>query len=193
MRIAMLPMPMRERMVFAGAIADRHGQRLAEMPDLIPLLELTRGNPLTICLTVGEAMRTGEQVEAFVAKLRAGEPAFEDEKSEGRARLLGASLRYGFETVFSEDKRKILAVLYLFQRFINAEELRVMGHPKAGWGLEVIRGLTREQPIALLDRAAEAGVLAAYGGFIRHSPGSSRGISEPCSRNTTVDRKTKER
>jgi tetratricopeptide (TPR) repeat protein len=39
-----------------------------------------------------------------------------------------------------------------------------MGAPKAEWCLAAVRGLTRERGIALLDRAAEIGLLHAQGG-----------------------------
>ena len=40
----------------------------------------------------------------------------------------------------------------------------MMGDPKADWCLPEVRGLTREAGIALLDRAAEVGLLTALGG-----------------------------
>ena len=40
----------------------------------------------------------------------------------------------------------------------------MMGHPEAEWCLPEVRGLTREAGIALLDRAAEVGLLTAHGG-----------------------------
>ena len=39
-----------------------------------------------------------------------------------------------------------------------------MGNPQAEWALDEVRGLTREQGIALLDRAAEIGLLISHGG-----------------------------
>ena len=40
----------------------------------------------------------------------------------------------------------------------------LMGDPEADWCLPEVRGLTREAGIALLDRAAEIGLLTAHGG-----------------------------
>src|SRR5262249_30836498 len=77
---------------------------------------------------------------------------------------LGASLSYGFSRAFGEDERRILALLHLFQGFVNVAALRIMGDPNAEWCLEAVRGLTREQGIALLDCAAEVGLLNAHGG-----------------------------
>ncbi|MBK6710995.1 MAG: hypothetical protein IPG51_11765 [Chloroflexi bacterium] len=46
-----------------------------------------------------------------------------------------------------------------------------MGDPDAAWHVPALRGLTREQGIALLDRAAEVGLLTALGGgFYRIHP-----------------------
>ena len=97
----------------------------------------TQGNPMTITVLVGQALRDGvktrEQVEAFVAKLRAGEKAFADEdEKEGRSRSLGASLSYGFGEAFGEGERKVLALLHLFQGFVDVDALRMMGRSGGG-------------------------------------------------------------
>lgn len=167
-RVRVPAMPMQERLQLAGAIVERRGKRLADLPELTPLLRFTRGNPLTILVTLGEALRAGidtpARLDAFVAALHRGEVAFEDEASEGRSKSLGASLSYGFGTAFSEDERKVLALLHLFQGFVDVDALRWMGIPEAEWCLASARGLTRERGIALLDRAAEIGLLHAHGG-----------------------------
>ena len=167
-RVRVPPMPMQERLQLAGAIVERRGKRLADLPELTPLLRFTRGNPLTILVTLGEALRAGidtpARLDAFVAALHRGEVAFEDEASEGRSKSLGASLSYGFGTAFADDERKILALLHLFQGFVDVDVLRAMGNPEAESCLAAVRGLTRERGIALLDRAAEIGLLHANGG-----------------------------
>ena len=126
--ITIPPMPMWERGQLAQAIAEKHGRRLTDVDDWRPLLDFTQGNPLTLTVVVGQALRDGlrskEQIEAFVERLHAGEAAFEDEVSEGRSRSLGASLSYGFEHAFSEDERKQLALLHLFQGFVNVGVLQ---------------------------------------------------------------------
>ncbi len=89
----------------------------------MPLLRFTQGNPLTITVMVGQALRDGissqAQIEAYLNKLHNGETAFDDEASEGRSKSLGASLSYGFEQAFNEDERKVLALLYFFQGFVS--------------------------------------------------------------------------
>jgi hypothetical protein len=167
-RVPVPAMPMQERLQLAGAIVERRGRRLANLPELTPLLRFTRGNPLTILVTLGEALRAGidtkAQLGAFVAALHRGEVAFEDEAGEGRSKSLGASLSYGFGTAFADDERKVLALLHLFQGFVDVDALRAMGDPEAEWCLAAVRVLTRERGIALLDRAAEIGLLHAHGG-----------------------------
>ena len=167
-RVEAPPMPMQERLQLAGAIVEHRGKRLADLPDLTPLLKFTQGNPLTILVTIGQALRAGidstDKLDAFVASLRSGETTFEDEATEGRTKSLGASLSYGFASAFTDDERKQLALLHLFQGFVDVDALRAMGHPDADWALDELRGLTREQGISLLDRAAEIGLLISHGG-----------------------------
>jgi tetratricopeptide (TPR) repeat protein len=167
-RIPVPPMPFMERAQLARALAEKAGRRLNEIDDWRPLLLFTQGNPMTITALVGQALRDGlktkDQIEDFVRKLRTGEAQIEDEESEGRTRSLAASLNYGFEHAFAEPERKQLALLHLFQGFVDVDALRTMGSPEAGWCLPEVRGLTREAGIALLDRAAEVGLLTAHGG-----------------------------
>jgi tetratricopeptide (TPR) repeat protein len=164
-RIRAPAMPMQERLQLAGAIAEHRGRGLASLPDLTPLLQFTLGNPLTILVTVGEALRAGidtkERLDALVTALRAGEGMFENEEAEGRTKSLGASLSYGFANAFDEKERKRLALLHLFQGSVLVDVLRGMG--EAAWALDEVRGLTREQGIDLLDRAAEIGLLVPQG------------------------------
>jgi tetratricopeptide (TPR) repeat protein len=171
-RLTLPPMPMQERVQLARALAEKNGRRLTEVEDWRPLLAFTQGNPLTITVLVGQALRDGLKTKAqiydFVNKLRKGEAAFEDEASEGRSKSLGVSLSYGFESAFTEEERKQLALLHFFQGFVDVRALQLMEAVKIGEleirGLPEVRGLTREAGIALLDRAAEIGLLTAHGG-----------------------------
>ncbi len=181
-RIAVGPMPMQERVQLAREIAKRAaGNRLHNVADWRPLLRFTAGNPLTITVLVGQALRDGletkAQIEHFVAQLRAGEARFTDEASEGRTGSLGASLSYGFEHAFTEAERKQLALLHLFQGFVDVRALRLMGSPEFADHvnsyangdadfkcLSPIRGLTHEAGTVLLDQAAEIGLLSPHGG-----------------------------
>jgi hypothetical protein len=167
-RVELPAMPMTERVQLARAIADKQGRRLSQVKDWRPLLAYTQGNPLTVTVLVGQALREGirtpEQVEAFVARLQAGEASLADDKREGRTKSLGASLGYGFEQAFTEAERTKLALLYLFQGFVAVEDLCFMGDPGilGDRAVETVRGLTRNTGIELLDRAAEVGLLTSY-------------------------------
>jgi tetratricopeptide (TPR) repeat protein len=167
-RIPVPAMPMQERVQLARALAEKHGHRLTDVADWRPLLRFTQGNPLTITVLVGQALREGlktaDQINAFVDRLQAGEAAFEDETSEGRSKSLGASLSYGFAQAFTEVERKQLALLHFFQGFVDVDALILMGNPETDWCLPELRGLTREAGIALLNRAAEIGLLTSHAG-----------------------------
>ena len=167
-RIELPPMPLYERIEMTEVLAKKRGRRLEDVDDWRPLLRFTQGNPLTLTVLVGQALRDGlksrEQIEGLVRKLQAGEAVFDDEVSEGRTRSLAASLSYGFENAFSKDERKQLALLHLFQGFVQVGALRTMGNPESEWCLREVRGLTQEAGVALLDRAVEIGLLTALGG-----------------------------
>jgi hypothetical protein len=162
-RVALPPLSPSERAELAFRIAARHGLAPAEVPDLTPLLRFSEGNPLTLVVLVGEALRQGRrtalELEAFLEELRRGtsELAAEDDP-------LGASLRYGLGRAFGEEERRRLALLHLFQGFVDLNVLCWMGHPETSWCLPELRGVGREPWIALLDRAAEAGLLTPRGG-----------------------------
>jgi tetratricopeptide (TPR) repeat protein len=170
-RVALPPMPMLERLELAKAVATRQtgsGQRFLEVEDWRPLLEFTLGNPLTITVLTRQALRdqrsTRDQIEAFVADLRSGEATITDDTRQGRGASLAASLDYGFEHAFTESERAQLALLALFQGFIDVDVLRTMGNPNLGSGaLAAVAGLDHEQGVALLDRAAETGLLTNHG------------------------------
>mgnify|MGYP002713130173 CR=1 FL=1 len=156
------PMPMLERLQLARAIAEKYETRLDDVEDWQPLLEFTKGNPLTLTILVGQAIHKGiktkEQVTRFVEDLAHGIAAFNDEASEGRSASLGASLAYGFQDSFDEVERRQLALLYLFQGYAHADILHYMGGGE--WALPELSTMTRKDAIALLDRAAEIGLLS---------------------------------
>jgi len=167
-RIELPPMPFDECVQMTEELAKKLGRRLEDVDDWRPLLRFTQGNPLTLTVLVGQALRDGlksrEQIAGFVRKLQAGGAVFEDEASEGRTRSLAASLTYGYENAFTEAERKQLALLHLFQGFVDVGVLRMMGDSEAEWCLPEVKGLPREAGIALLDRAAEVGLLTVLGG-----------------------------
>jgi tetratricopeptide (TPR) repeat protein len=164
-RVRLPAMPMGERVQLARALAAKQGHQLDEVEDWRPLLAYSQGNPLTVSVLVGQALRdnirTREQVEEFVARLRTGEQDLTDDERQGRTRSLGASLGYGFTHAFDRAERAQLALLHLFQGFVDVDALTMMGDPEQPVG--AVAGLDRERGIRLLDQAAEVGLLTAYG------------------------------
>jgi tetratricopeptide (TPR) repeat protein len=166
-RVELPPMPMRECIQLTQALATRHGHHIRDVEDWRPLLRYAAGNPLTITVLVGQALRdqltTTAQIRDFVTRLRAGETELDDDTSQGRSASLGASLGYGFAHAFNDTERAQLAVLHLFQDTVDVDALRLMGSLDDGENLPELAGLTRDDGIALLDRAAEVGLLTALG------------------------------
>ncbi len=167
-RITLPAMPMHEREQMARGLAGKRNRKLRNLNAWRPLLRFTGGNPMTLTVLVGQALRVGlttkEEIEEFVENLSRGETAFEDEEIEGRTKSLAASLNYGFENAFSEDERKILALLYFFQGFIDVEVLKTMGIQELNFGLPVLCNQTHEDLISLLNRTTEVGLLTSLGG-----------------------------
>jgi tetratricopeptide (TPR) repeat protein len=169
-RVQLPPMPMRERLQLARALAARHGHH-DPGTDWRPLLRYAAGNPLTITVLVGQALREGlastEDIEGFVARIRAGEASLEtgEDAALGRARSLAASLSYGFTHAFTEAERAQMAVLHLFRDTADTDTLRYMGDLGTAKedAIPELAGLTRENATALLDRAAAIGLLSPLG------------------------------
>ncbi|SNT63532.1 Tetratricopeptide repeat-containing protein [Asanoa hainanensis] len=167
-RVRLPRMPMRERIQFTQALAARHGHRISEVEDWRPLLRYSDGNPLTITVVVGQALRAAytkkAQIEEFVARLRAGETDLADaDEAQGRSRSLGASLTFGLEAAFTAPERGQLALLSVFQDTVDVDALVGMGEENTGTAVPALVGLTRTAGIDLLDRAAEIGLLTALG------------------------------
>ena len=167
-RVELPPMPMRDRLQLAGGIAPRHQVPAADV-DWRPLLRYTAGNPLTIMVLVGLALRenltTTPAIEDFVARLRAGETdlsAGQDE-SLGRTTSLSASLGYGFTHAFTDTERRQLAVLHLFRDTVTPTHLGRMGHPLELPDIAVpeLSGLDEEAAVQLLEKAREIGLLTS--------------------------------
>jgi tetratricopeptide (TPR) repeat protein len=167
-RVELPRMPMRERIQFTQGLAARHGHRITDVEDWRPLLRYSDGNPLTITVVVGQALRAGYttkvHIEQFVARLRAGEADLDDaDEAQGRSRSLAASLTYGLTAAFTEPERTQLAVLGVFQDTVDVDALVAMGGEGNPSAVPALAGLTREAGIGLLDRAAETGLLTALG------------------------------
>ncbi|MGA2150325.1 MAG: CHAT domain-containing protein [Bryobacteraceae bacterium] len=79
-RIELPPMPFDECVRMTEELAKKRGRRLEDVDDWRPLLRFTQGNPLTLTVLVGQALRDGlktrDQIASFVRKLQAGEEVF---------------------------------------------------------------------------------------------------------------------
>lgn len=167
-RVELPPMPMQEATQLTQALAGRHGHRITDVAAWRPLLGYAAGNPLTITVLVGQSLRehltSREQIEAFVDRLRAGQTQMDDDRQQGRSQSLGASLAYGFTRAFTDTERQQLALLHLFQDTVTVDALIYMGHPELEVSVAALHGLTRRTGMALLDKAADTGLLTALGG-----------------------------
>lgn len=176
-RVALPPMPMRERRQLAHALV-RHlapdtapGAAVWQDVDWRALLRFTGGNPLTITVAVRQALRervaSTEEVAGFLARVQAGSAQLEaaDDAALGRDRSLAASLTYGFSHAFTMDERAQLAVLHLFRDTVYVPVLLVMDPDYTGAdAVPVLAGIEPDGLIGLLDRAVEVGLLTGYGG-----------------------------
>jgi tetratricopeptide (TPR) repeat protein len=138
-----------------------------DIADWQPLLDYCGGNPLTLRVIVGQAMRMGlygkTQIGDFVEAIRDGEQAIQDVDAEqGRDKSLGASLDYGFRNAFQPDEQPIIALLHLFQGTVDVEVLRAMGEV-GDHALPELKGKTKADLTRLLDRARDTGLLTHLG------------------------------
>jgi tetratricopeptide (TPR) repeat protein len=175
-RILMSNMQLDDFIPLAQKLTEAHKQPLRSVRDWWPILQFTRGNPLTSTALVEQALRdnlrSGEQMEAFIDRLRAGEDAL-NEIGGDRPRSIRASLNYGFDRGFNDSERGQLALLHFFQGWVNADALRMMGKRTAPWSLPALRDMTREACDDLLDRAADVGLLThikGKGGYVSDVP-----------------------
>ncbi len=137
-----------------------------EVADWQPLLDYCQGNPLTLRVIVGQAIRMKlrgpESISNFVDTIRSGEQAIEDtDERQGRDKSLGASLDYGFRHAFRDDELPIIALLHLFQGTVDVDALAWMG--KGDHALPELKDKTKEHLTSLLDRAQETGLLTHIG------------------------------
>ena len=164
-RTMLPPMPMSQRLQLAHAIAVKRGRQLIDIAGWQPLLEFTQGNPLTVAVLTGQALRYGlrskEQAETFVAQLRTGAAGISDDLAQGRDKSLASSLGYGFRNAFDSRERALLALLHLFEGFVDVDVLLWMADPAAGHYVSRVRGLTVEEVTGVLDRGVEIGMLTA--------------------------------
>ncbi len=139
----------------------------SEITDWQPLLDYCAGNPLTLRVLVGQAVRAGlrgrQQIADFVEAIRNGEQHIEDaDERQGRDKSLGASLDYGFRHAFKDDELLIIALLHLFQGTMDVDVLHLMGKADEH-ALPELKGRSEQHLTGLLDRAKDTGLLTEIG------------------------------
>jgi hypothetical protein len=137
-----------------------------DIADWQPLLDYCHGNPLTLRVIVGQAIKMGLRgrtpIENFVEAIRSGEQAIADaDEKQGRDKSLGASLDYGFRNAFQPDEQPLIALLHLFQGTVDVDALAAMG--EGDYALPELQGKTKADLMGLLDRARETGLLTHLG------------------------------
>ena len=135
----------------------------SEIADWQPLLDYCAGNPLTLRVLVGQAVKANlrgqQRIADFVEAIRNGEQQIEDaDEQQGRDKSLGASLAYGFRHAFKENELPIIALLHLFQGTVDVDALRLMGEAGEHF-LPELEGRSNDQLSDLLERARETGLL----------------------------------
>ncbi|HVQ40526.1 MAG TPA: CHAT domain-containing protein [Pyrinomonadaceae bacterium] len=148
-------------------LGEEKGLKRSEIADWQPLLDYCAGNPLTLRVLVGQAVKAGlrgrQRIADFVEAIRSGEQQIEDaDEEQGRDKSLGASLDYGFRHAFKDDELPIIALLHLFQGTVDVDALRSMGDVGKD-ALPELKGRTNEQLTDLLERARDTGLLSNLG------------------------------
>ncbi len=162
-RIPMRRMRNSDAAKLALKLGEEKNLKRSEIADWQPLLDYCAGNPLTLRVLVGQAVKAGlrgrERIAAFVEAIRSGEQQIEDaDERQGRDKSLGASLDYGFRNAFKEDELPIIALLHLFQGTVDVDALRLMGEV-GEYALPELKGKSNEHLTRLLERAKDTGVL----------------------------------
>jgi len=157
------PMAMDDCLEFAKEIAAKFGRQLTDLEDWRPLLKYAQGNPLTVKCVIGQALRDGIktklQIDQYLTGLKSGEAKLDEGSADGRSRSLFASLNYGFEHTFSQDEQKVLALLHLFQDYVNGILFTTMGKAPKPWHLAEFDSVSEKQIADILMRASEVGLL----------------------------------
>jgi hypothetical protein len=167
-RVAMPRMKPSDAAGLARSLGTERKIAREEIADWQPLLDYCHGNPLTLRVIVGQAIKMKlsgrESIANFVEAIRNGEQAIEDtDERQGRDKSLGASLDYGFRHAFKDDELPLIALLHLFQGTVMVDVLEAMS--KVGdHALPELKGKTKEHLTSVLDRARDIGLLTHLGG-----------------------------
>ncbi|MCP4250269.1 MAG: CHAT domain-containing protein [bacterium] len=166
-RIVMPRMSNSDAAKLALKLGEEKNLKRSEIADWQPLLDYCAGNPLTLRVLVGQAVKAGlrgrKQIEDFVEAIRSGEQNIEDpDEEQGRDKSLGASLDYGFRHAFKDDELPIIALIHLFQGTVDVAVLGLMGDV-GELALPELKGKSKEHLTGLLERAKDTGLLTQIG------------------------------
>lgn len=166
-RVKMPRMSSADAAGLALRLGEDKGLTRTEIAQWQPLLDYCAGNPLTLRVIAGQAVRMGlrgeEQIAGFIQAVRDGEQRIEDaDEAQGRDKSLGASLDYGFRNAFKEDELPIIALVHLFQGTVDVDALDLLGRG-VDHALPELKGKTKEHLTSLLERASETGLLTHLG------------------------------
>jgi tetratricopeptide (TPR) repeat protein len=165
-RVLLGPITLPECQALVRRLVQANGAAV-EGEALRRLISFSFGNPMTLAGLVGQAIQNGvstpEECQAFIERLRLG--GF-DQSKDRALRPVAESVTSSLAS-FSDLEQKQLSLLCLFRGFVNYEFFCLMGggsaQPKQHWGLHALHGLSFEGAEALLDRAADQGLLASIG------------------------------
>jgi tetratricopeptide (TPR) repeat protein len=164
-RVAMPPMPLRERVQLTQALMKKMGRPIDYVEDWRPLLDFTQGNPLAVTLLVVHALRnrlrTAAEIGRFVSELQSGAANLQDDPVQGRSRSLTASLNYGLEHAFSQADRKAFSMLHFFQGYANSQVFEALGVGIKG--LPEIGSLSLSRITQIFEVGVELGILERHG------------------------------
>jgi hypothetical protein len=162
-RLQLPPMHFADQLLLAKTVAEKRGHRITDVDNWISVLRYAHGHPLMTIVLVNQviklALRTKEEIADFVRKLQLKELSIDDPINQGRERSLAASLSYGFESTFSDIQLKRLALLHLFQVYVDIFLLVEMGNPQNMSHLPNLVGFSEKEATILLAAAAEIGLL----------------------------------
>ena len=166
--VALPPLRMLDRVELAMFVAAER-EAPFDVSAWQPLLRFTQGHPLTITAVARRAVQerrtTLADIEALVAEIRAGVTPIMGDADDSYAAALVTSLGDALARGFTDAERARLALLVLFQDFVDVRALCVMGDPRMpGEGVPEVAGMTETEGAALLDKAAGMGLLDAYRG-----------------------------
>jgi tetratricopeptide (TPR) repeat protein len=170
-RLRLPEMPMSECLQLVQAIAAIHSaadRRLLSAEEIMPLLIFCQGNPLATTILVKQVLHdqpaSATQITQLVDKIRSGAEPISDDDRRSRDSSLTVSLNYGYVGVFTELEKNRLSTLSLFERYVDARTVCMMGDPALHGGpIDALVNISPGEAITLLRRAADAGLLTDLG------------------------------